>query len=166
MKFHCCFLNSYCTKNEFVVRKKKIMTWTKLKLLIVKVNKADWNWIKLERKLLNIVNYSHSANNCRILFNPVNSWYSLLNLVYLYIFIQNCLKLEMCEVKSENWAILNEKCISAGNTKGEVSLYHWPLVWLVLNQLHENWQYLFLFAKQTDPNQSNRRSMVQWYLPL
>jgi hypothetical protein len=25
---------------------------------------------------------------------------------------------------------------------------------------------LFLFAKQTDPNQSNRRSMVQLYFPL
>jgi len=26
--------------------------------------------------------------------------------------------------------------------------------------------FLFLFAKQTNPNQSNRRSMVQWYFPL
>jgi hypothetical protein len=25
---------------------------------------------------------------------------------------------------------------------------------------------LFLFAKQTDPNQSNRRSTVQWYFPF
>jgi hypothetical protein len=25
---------------------------------------------------------------------------------------------------------------------------------------------LFLFAKQTNTNQSNRRSMVQWYFPL
>jgi hypothetical protein len=30
----------------------------------------------------------------------------------------------------------------------------------------DNWQFLFLFAKQTNPNQSNRRSMVQWYFPL
>ncbi len=50
--------------------------------------------------------------------------------------------------------------------KGEVSLYRWPPVWLVWNQLHDNWQFLFLFAKQTNPNQSNRRSMVQWYFPL
>ncbi len=27
-------------------------------------------------------------------------------------------------------------------------------------------QFLFLFAKQTNPNQSNRRSTVQWYFPL
>ncbi len=34
--------------------------------------------------------------------------------------------------------------------KGEVSLYHWPAVWLVWNQLYDNWQFLFLFAKQTN----------------
>jgi hypothetical protein len=53
-----------------------------------------------------------------------------------------------------------------GILKGEVSLYRWPPVWLVWNQLYDNWQLLFLFAKQTNPNQSNRRSMVQWYSPL
>jgi len=47
--------------------------------------------------------------------------------------------------------------------KGEVSPYYWPPVWLVWNQLFENWNFLFLFAKQTNSNQSNRRSMVQWY---
>jgi hypothetical protein len=35
-----------------------------------------------------------------------------------------------------------------------------------LNQLYDNWQFLFSFAKQTIPNQSNRRSAVQWYIPL
>jgi hypothetical protein len=49
-----------------------------------------------------------------------------------------------------------------GNTKGGVSLYHWPPVWLVYNQLYDNWPFLFLFAKQINPNQSNRRSIVQW----
>ena len=39
-----------------------------------------------------------------------------------------------------------------GILKGEVSLYHWPPVWLVWNQLYDNWQFLFLFAKQTNPN--------------
>ncbi len=29
-----------------------------------------------------------------------------------------------------------------------------------------SWQFLFLFAKQTNPNQSNRRPRVQWYFPL
>ncbi len=50
-----------------------------------------------------------------------------------------------------------------GILKGEVSLYYWPPVWLVWNQLYGNSQFLFLFAKQTNPNQSNRRSPVQWY---
>ncbi len=53
-----------------------------------------------------------------------------------------------------------------GILKGEVSLYHWPPVWRVWNQLYDNWQFLFLFAKQTNPTQSNRRSTVQWYFPL
>ncbi len=53
-----------------------------------------------------------------------------------------------------------------GTLKGEVSLYRWPPVWLVGNQLYENWQFLFLFAKQTNPNRSNRRSTVQWYFPF
>jgi len=53
-----------------------------------------------------------------------------------------------------------------GILKGEVSLYHWPPVWLVWNQLYSNWKFLFLFAKQTNPNQSNRRSTVHWYFPL
>ncbi len=53
-----------------------------------------------------------------------------------------------------------------GILKGEVSLYRWPPVWLVWNQLYDNWQFLFLFAKQTNPNQSNRRSTVQWYFPI
>jgi len=38
-----------------------------------------------------------------------------------------------------------------GKLKGKVSLYHWPPVWLVWNQLYDNWQFLFLFAKQTNP---------------
>jgi len=57
-------------------------------------------------------------------------------------------------------------CLQQGILKGEVSLYHWPPVWLVWNQLYEYWQFLFLFAKQTNPNQSNRRSMVLWYFPF
>jgi len=54
-----------------------------------------------------------------------------------------------------------------GILKGEVSLYHWPpfqsMVW---NQLYDNRNFLFLIAKQTNPNQSNMRSTVQWYFPF
>jgi hypothetical protein len=53
-----------------------------------------------------------------------------------------------------------------GILKGEVSLYHRPPVWLIWNQLYDNWQFLFLFAKQSNLTRSNRRSMVQWYFPL
>ncbi len=53
-----------------------------------------------------------------------------------------------------------------GILKGDVSLNHWPPVWLVWNQLYDYWQFLFLFVKKTNPNQSKRRSTVQWYFPL
>jgi hypothetical protein len=53
-----------------------------------------------------------------------------------------------------------------GIIKGEVSLYHWSPVWLVWNQLYHNRQFLFLFAKQANPNRSDRRWMVQWYFPF
>jgi len=52
-----------------------------------------------------------------------------------------------------------------GILKGEVSLYHWPSVWPVWNQLYDNRQFLFLFAKQTNPNQVNRRSNGTVILP-
>ncbi len=40
-----------------------------------------------------------------------------------------------------------------GILKGEVSLYRWLPVWLVWNQLYDNWYFvLLLFAKQTNPN--------------
>jgi hypothetical protein len=51
-----------------------------------------------------------------------------------------------------------------GILKGKLSLNHWPPVWMVCNQLYDNWQ--FFFAKQTNPDQSNRRSMVQWSVIL
>jgi hypothetical protein len=38
--------------------------------------------------------------------------------------------------------------ITQGILKGEVSLYHWPPVWLVWNQLYDNWQFLCLFANR------------------
>ncbi len=55
---------------------------------------------------------------------------------------------------------------SQGILKGEVSLYCIPPVWLVWNQLNDNWQFLFLLAKQANPKPSNRRSTVQWYFPF
>jgi hypothetical protein len=40
------------------------------------------------------------------------------------------------------------KLSTDNNTKGGL----WPPVWLAWNQLYDNWQFLFLFAKQTNPN--------------
>ena len=50
--------------------------------------------------------------------------------------------------------IMSSLCILQGILEGEVSLYCWPPVWLVWNQLYDNLPFLlFLLAKQTNPNQ-------------
>jgi len=54
-----------------------------------------------------------------------------------------------------------------GNTKGESITV--PLTSCLISLELAVWQlifFLFLFAKQTNPNQSNRRSIVQWYFTL
>ncbi len=38
--------------------------------------------------------------------------------------------------------------INQGILKGEVSLYHWPPVWLVWNQLYANWNLCFYLQKR------------------
>ncbi len=53
-----------------------------------------------------------------------------------------------------------------GILKVEVSLYRWPPVWLVWISLFCIWKQKLSVVIQLIPNQSNRRSMVQWYFPL
>jgi len=50
--------------------------------------------------------------------------------------------------------------LNQGILKGEVSLYGWPPVWLAWNQLYDNWQFLFLFAKQAV---QTGQTAGQWY---
>ncbi len=47
------------------------------------------------------------------------------------------------------WLVCGFMGVWQGIVKGKVSMYCWPLVWLFWNQLYDNWQFLFLFAKQT-----------------
>jgi hypothetical protein len=70
-----------------------------------------------------------------------------------------------CKWTLVRWLAAPNQGSVQGILKGEESLYHWPPVWLVWNWLQDNWQFLFLFGKQTNPNQSNRRSTEQWYFP-
>ncbi len=79
----------------------------------------------------------------------------LLNSNHFMTIFRSCTQVQFCLI-----------ALGQGILKGKVSLYHWPPVWLVWNQLYDNLQFLFLFEKQTNPNQSNRRSMVQRYFPL
>ncbi len=51
------------------------------------------------------------------------------------------------------------------NTKGGSLTVDLLFDWFgIICMINDN--FLFLFAKQTNPNQSNRRSTVQWYFPL
>ncbi len=97
--------------------------------------------------------------------------------IYIYIYIYTHMSVFVCAQVCECVCVKKRECesvyvcvyvcVSRQETlKGEESLYCWPPVWLVLNQLYDNWQFLFLFAKQTNPNRSNRRSTVQRYFPL
>jgi hypothetical protein len=51
--------------------------------------------------------------------------------------------------------------VCPGNTKGEVSLYHWPPVWLVWNQLYDYWQVLFIYLQNRLIQTSQTGG--QWY---
>jgi hypothetical protein len=62
--------------------------------------------------------------------------------------------------------VLSFQCIWPGNTKGVSITVPMSSCLLVWNQLYDYWQFVFLFAKQTNPNQSNRRSTVQLSFPL
>ena len=50
--------------------------------------------------------------------------------------------------------------------KGEVSLYCWPPVWLVWISLFCKLKQKLSVVLQLIPNQSNRRSTVEWYFLL
>ncbi len=53
-----------------------------------------------------------------------------------------------------------------GILKGEVSLNCWPPVWLVWNQLYDNWQFFVLFEKQTNPKPVKQKVNITVILPL
>ncbi len=100
------------------------------------------------RQLTNVLRFEGS--------NPVTTW--------------TVLKWQVKPYKRRSWnavMTLNRMTLSRlrqGILKGKVSLYHWPPVWPV-------WISLFCKKKmsviiQLIPNQSNRRSPVQWCFPL
>ncbi len=60
----------------------------------------------------------------------------------------------LCIGGSQDWSL------EPGNTKGEVSLYHWPPVWLVWMQLYDNRH--FCFYLQNRLIQTNQTG-GQWY---
>ncbi len=95
------------------------------------------------------------------------------NKSFYFIFYKNDKKRRLCLLHNKlfyrgNWQLVPFHSRHQGILNGEVSLYHWPPVWLVWNQLYDNWQFLFLFAKQTNSNQSNRRSTfsIPWWCAL
>ncbi len=103
-------------------------------------------------------------NSCNVtlwLCGPIYNW----RLVYIARATRQNLEMISSLLRRPRWPREAVMWLSLqGILKGEVSLYHWPPVWLVF--LSAVWQKTFFYAKQTNPNQSNGRSMVQWYLPL
>jgi hypothetical protein len=101
-----------------------------------------------------------------------NEWESFIVLIPVYVAFTSNLafqtrwRFSSRSKKAFSYLPTTHWCFEQGILKRKVSLYHWPPVWLIWNQLNDNWQFLFIFSKQTNPNQSNRRSMVQWYFPL
>jgi len=52
--------------------------------------------------------------------------------------------------------------VGPGILKREVSLYHWPPVWLVWNQLYDNWQFLFLIPNRLIQFQTSQTGGQQY----
>ena len=75
------------------------------------------------------------------------------------------LRVNLLAAKLKMTWLTKKKKFWAGNTKGG-SVTVLLTSCLTSLESYENWNFLFLFAKQTNSNQSNRRSMVQWYFLL
>jgi hypothetical protein len=61
----------------------------------------------------------------------------------------------------------NQPQQSPGNTKGgSITVQLTSCLTGLENLLYDNWKFLFLFANQTNPNQSNRRSTVRRNFPF
>ncbi len=150
---------------------------------------VSWNfWLILSSKILLFLNFvKHTSKNvlkfyefqmCADFFSSLSGCWVFSNLVIFHqIKVAKQIWEPCCHLAAEtgSWFPLIVHIPSTklapinrnqGILKGEVSLYWWPPVRLICNQLYDYWQFLFLFAKQTNPNQSNRRSIVQWYFPL
>jgi hypothetical protein len=83
-----------------------------------------------------------SSSGCKVICNFV---------IFQWMKVQKKYMRPMLPPGGRNWLLISphwvkgkkERTSSAGNTEGEVSLYCWPPVWLVWNQLYDNWQFLF-----------------------
>ncbi len=96
------------------------------------------------------------ADESKLVKHEVNGTVILPRLVWKQRVFLNSL---VCHFQSASASSGSQAWIlDQGTLKGEVSLYHWPPVLLVWNQLYGNWHFLFLFAKQMNPNQSNSRT--------
>ena len=147
-------------------------------------------WIDSDKLLLSETFLFWSSISNQVRFFIVNSLFSTLNFfinVANLRFLNCCLSFERFEschqgkysrkpscrrlrvnllaAKLKMTWLTKKKKFWAGNTKGG-SVTVLLTSCLTSLESYENWNFLFLFAKQTNSNQSNRRSMVQWYFPL
>ncbi len=87
------------------------------------------------------------------MFNNGSAWSSHVELyisMYKKVFVCIYISVYLCV-----------RVFEQGILKGEASLYHWPPVWLVWNQLYDNWQlllYLLNILIQTSQTGGQRYS--------
>jgi len=118
-------------------------------LVIVKVS-SFWSMfcLKYEYRVQNLCNFS-------VVLSVVNG-----NSKYTLFYHQTCQLFEFhllpYWLKSINLGLLNR----LRNTKGEVSLYNWPPVWLVWNHLYDYWQFLFYLQNRLI---QTSQTGGQWY---
>jgi hypothetical protein len=179
----CCFCNNFWSSRARKILLTILESWWNSPCLIVHSMKRCYRW-KAAFSIKGAFDEWHpsmyirwKATSMKSCFDekplhPVKSYWrgrlSAVDLLVLtsldqLIFI---LKIFLTFLTKQATLIRKSTMLSQGILKGEVSLYCWPPVWLVWNQLYHYWQFLFLFAKQTNPNQSNRRLIVHWYFPF
>ncbi len=155
------------------------ITALRIRGLFVTLSKNDTHCIKNHDIMLSLL---ISKSICERYFFEIHSFCIELLIprsrIASYHFLVSVQPSRPCLLQTD---ILLSRQIEQGIQKGEISLYGWPPVWLVWNQLFDwfgiscltglesavwlLWIFVFI-CKQTNPSQSNRRSTTQWYFPL
>jgi hypothetical protein len=96
-------------------------------------------WLQFWPHFQKIGQFFKSPRHSDLSLVLIKMWRGLYNKTLLICNLQKIDKFSI-NLVSLNLQVTNTQ---QGILKGKVSLYHWPPVWLVWNQLYDNWQFLF-----------------------